>query len=76
MVFSNWLLMYLTDSEVQTLANNMLRYGPINCIYCHCYFLCTDGLNQVDISSFESHVLDLVEISNLVIIQHSTVALV
>lgn len=25
MVFSNWLLMYLTDAEVQTLAANMLR---------------------------------------------------
>ncbi|XP_065887682.1 uncharacterized protein [Dysidea avara] len=25
-VFSNWLLMYLTDNEVQALANNMLRW--------------------------------------------------
>lgn len=28
-VFSNWLLMYLTDEEVQTLAVNMLRYVTI-----------------------------------------------
>ena len=26
-VFSNWLLMYLTDAEVQALAVNMLRLG-------------------------------------------------
>lgn len=28
-VFSNWLLMYLTDEEVQTLAVNMLKYVTI-----------------------------------------------
>ena len=28
-VFSNWLLMYLTDEEVQALAVNMLRYVTI-----------------------------------------------
>lgn len=29
-IFSNWLLMYLSDAEVAALANNMLRW--VSCV--------------------------------------------